>query len=88
MKKTPKPKSTQSDSKSFALEEEEREVAANARCCQWDVGSPGEPPSSEGGQEDTAARLLLTLEHSQLLSPVKRSVLTVPTYQTNFIATT
>lgn len=40
------PKSTQSDSKSFALEEEEREVAANARGCQFmdvDVESPGEP---------------------------------------------
>lgn len=39
-KKTPE--SIQSDSKSFALEEEEREVAANARCCQFTVVGRGE----------------------------------------------
>lgn len=61
------------------------------RSRQEDVESPGEHPHILGGQWGTAACQVLTPEHSQqceqqLLSPTERSVLTVPTHQTCFLA--
>lgn len=61
------------------------------RSRQEDVESPGEHPHSWGVQWGTVARQVLNPEHSQqdeqqLLSPPKRSVLTVPTHQTCFLA--
>lgn len=61
------------------------------RSRQEDVESPGEHPHSWGRRWGTAACQVLTPEHSQqreqqLLSPTERSVLTVPTHQTCFLA--
>lgn len=61
------------------------------RSRQEDMESPGEHPHSWGVQWGTVACQVLNPEHSQqgeqqLLSPPKRSVLTVPTHQTCFLA--
>lgn len=55
---------------------------------QQEVERSGEPLSTEGGQGDTAHPGAPQQCEQQLLSPMESSVLTVPTYQTYFIATT